>query len=173
MARRSSRARFDRARSERIPVWFQWRLNLAVATAGSSTLLTVLNAAALALRPFTIIRTRLLLFVESDQSIASEIAQGAFGMIVVQEEAVDAGVISLPTPISEADASFFVYEPFVNSFVFGDATGFVEPAGTLMSIDSKAMRKVGLSEDVASIVELGSAEGVNIAFEGRMLVKLH
>ena len=173
MARRVRGSRFEHARSNRIPVWFTSRLDETAAGGGGSTLLSVLNAAALALRPFTIIRTRLWIHIHSDQAAAGEVAQGAYGKIVVQEEAVDAGVGSVPTPISEADASFFVYEPFVNEFTFVSAVGFQERGGTNIVVDSKAMRKVGISEDLVSVIELATAPGVLISIEGRILVKLH
>ncbi len=105
-------------RSTRIPTWLSAGLTTTAAGGGGSTLLSSLNAAALALRPFTIIRTRLFVHIQSDQIVGTELAQGVFAAIVVEEEAVDAGIGSLPTPITEATASFLVYEGFVNSFLF-------------------------------------------------------
>ena len=157
----------------RTSVWFAMGLTNVFAGGNAKTQLLVLNAAALALRPFTVIRTRLWIQIISDQSAAAEVAQGAFGLIVVQEEASAAGAASVPGTISETDASFFVYEPFVNTFDIATAVGFHEPAGTQIHVDSKAMRKVGISEDVVANVELRSAPAINIAMEGRMLVKLH
>ena len=154
----------------------EW-LSVAVgssALAGSSTiLLASLNATALAARPFTVIRSRLWLHVESDQIVAGEIARGAFGAIVVSDNAVAAGTGSIPQPALDTDAPWFVYEPWINSFVFGDGTGFVEPAGTNIVVDSKAMRKVGSNEDIALQIQEVQGVGAIVAVQGRMLVKLH
>ena len=40
-------------------------------------------------------------------------------------------------------------------------------------VDSKAMRKVGLDDDLAIVVQQRVAIGAIIAMEGRFLVKLH
>ncbi len=66
--------------------------------AASSVLIGTLNAAALLLRPFTIMRSRGFTFVDSDQNAASEAPFGVFGMIVVTDSATAAGIASIPTP---------------------------------------------------------------------------
>ncbi len=156
-------------------LWFGNAATNTTLTAGGGSLLTSLNAAALALRPFTIIRTRGMFHVESDQSAASEKSTGAFGAVIVEEEASGAGVGSLPRPITEVDASWFVYQSYVNNFVFATSVGFVEGlgAGFMQEFDSKAMRKVGLSNDVVIVGETSSGVGAVFTIEGRMLIKLH
>ncbi len=141
--------------------------------ASAKVLISLLNATALATRPFTIVRTRLWLHVETDQSAASETVRGAFGVIVVSDQAVAAGAASVPGPVTNTDADFLVYQPFVNIFTLGDATGFVEPTGTSVMIDSKAMRKVGANEDVAYMMENAVAFGAILTLQGRYLIKLH
>ncbi len=160
-------------RSDRITTWIRFNVELATLTGNAATLLAVLNAGALALRPFTIVRTRGFFHITSDQAAASETLEGAWGSIVVQEEAADAGIASVPSPLAEPDAAYIVYEPFVNEFLFGDGTGFTEPGGINLTFDSKAMRKVGLSEDMVIVAELASAPGASISIQGRMLLKLH
>ena len=160
------------ARSTRVPTWVGVDISPQGLTQ-TGTLLGVANATLLALRPFTIIRTRLRFLITSDQSIASETTIGAFGMIIVEEEAADAGVASLPTPAVEIDAPWFVFEPFVHEIAFFDATGIQTPAGTLFDVDSKAMRKVGLSQDLAMVGQTDSSQGALISGFGRMLLKLH
>ncbi len=172
MARRT-RSRAIVSRADRVPVWFNASWAATTLGGNAKTLIAVLNAAALALRPFTIIRSRGVIHVESDQIAASEATVGALGMIVVQDEATAAGIASIPGPLTEVDAQFFVYEPFVNVLEFGDITGFVEPAGTFWSYDSKAMRKVALTEDLAVTAELNVGAGAVITGVGRILVKLH
>ena len=136
-------------------------------------ILAVANASLLALRPFTIVRIRGVFLVTSDQGAASETNIGAFGAIVVQEEAVDAGVASVPTPIDEPSAPWFVYEPFVHELAVESAVGFNSPVGTYTRWDSKAMRKVGLTEDVIFVGENTTSAGGIITGFGRMLIKLH
>ncbi len=93
-------------------------------------------------------------------------------MQVVSDSASAAGVASVPTPITQADADFFVYESLVTSFLFASAVG-ISDGNQGQRFDSKAMRKVGIDEDIVVTVENGNAtDGANIAFVGRMLVKL-
>ena len=54
-------------------------------TAVGGTLITSLNASALALRPFTVVRTHLELYMRSDQSAAAEDQSCAFGACVVSD----------------------------------------------------------------------------------------
>ena len=158
---------------KRQPLWIGLGVDPLALPASAKVLAGILNAAALALRPFTIVRTRLLFHVESDQLIASEQTQGALGIIVVSDQAVAAGAASVPGPITNTDAPFFVWEPFINSFLFLTGSGVQEPTGTYITVDSKAMRKVNNNEDVAIMFENAAALGCNVSMEGRMLVKLH
>ncbi len=159
--------------TKRQMVWFGMGLASTVVASGGSVLLGVLNAAALALRPFTIVRTRLLIHWASDQTGASEIPQGVFTMGVVSDNASSAGIASIPTGISEPDGDFFVYEGMINDFTFITGTGIDASGGSQYVVDSKAQRKVGLNDDIVQAVELRSQGGAGINIEGRLLVKLH
>ncbi len=160
-------------RSDRIPTWVGFTGVATTIVGNASVLIGQGNAALLALRPFTIIRTRAIVQVESDQAAASETVIGAFGAIVVQEEAAGVGITALPRPLTELDAQWFVYQAFINSFLFGDGTGFLEPSGTTYEVDSKSMRKVGLSETIVTVAESNTGQGGIIRTQGRMLIKLH
>ncbi len=74
----------------------------AALAAASVSLVSSLNAAALALRPFTIVRTRGLLIVQSDQVAATEQPFGALGLSVVTDQASAIGISAVPTPITDA-----------------------------------------------------------------------
>jgi len=144
------------------------------AAASGATLLTSLNAAALALRPFTVVRTRGLLAARSDQTGAAEFYSIAFGLIVVSEEAVAAGVGSVPTPDAQNSSDWYVYERIANQF------GFVSGTGILLSmteriIDSRAMRKVSEGQQLISVQEVSatSGGGVTMSSFARTLIKLH
>jgi len=166
-----ARRQFPPRKSEK--VWIELQPNAAESVVTASTLIGVLNAAALALRPFTILRSRLLLHVQSDQAAATEFTAGSIGMIVSTEAASTAGIGSLPTPNTEADAAWFVWQAFSHSFAFFDATGTNEPAGSSYEIDSKAMRKVGLDDQVNLIGQVVTTPGAALFVNGRMLVQLH
>ncbi len=171
MAHRRSRLVRPAPRSN---VWVGAGLNATVIT-GVRTLLQTLNAAALAVRPFTIVRTHLSISYNSDQVAATETTQAVFAMQVVTESAAAGGVTTVPTGISETDGDFFVYKPLFSGIELVTAIGFVEPRGdsVLHLVDSKAMRKVAINDDVVQTLELRNFLGVEIAIEGRMLIKLH
>ena len=172
MARRGYRV--VRVGSSRLNEWFSAGLAPTTLSAGT-TLLATLNAAALALRPFTIVRTRMAICYTSDQAVASESSQGIFSMQVVTQAAASAGVASVPTPLNETNADYFVYQAIGFDFSLATAVGFTREQGgnVFTAVDSKAMRKVGNDDDVAWVVQQRSAIGAIIGLEGRFLVKLH
>jgi len=142
---------------------------------GTGVLLTVLNTAALAFRPFTIIRTRGLLYLFSDQSANSENQMIGFGATVVTEEASAIGVTAVPTPLSEQSSDWYVYETLMSTVVVSSAIGIFNAAESRV-IDSKAMRKVDTGQDVITAVETaatGISEGVSFRAQVRTLIKLH
>ncbi len=111
--------------------------------AASSLLSSSLNAAALALRPFTIVRTRGMLWTASDQVAGPEDAFGAFGYAVVSDQASAIGVTAIPTPITDAGSSlFFSWTPWMAAIEQATAVGFDATPGFVQHFDSKAMRKV-------------------------------
>jgi len=143
--------------------------------AGNTAILNAsLNAAALALRPFTIVRTRGLLYHHSDQVSANEAYQAAYGMAVVSEQAAAIGVTAIPTPITDQGSDFwFLYELLFGRFNFITGTGTNSPSGVQVPIDSKAMRKVDISENIVTVVETAGGNGMTLVDSFRMLVKLH
>ncbi len=162
-------------RSRRESFWFAISANQStMAAASTAVLASSLNAAALSLRPFTVIRTRLVFYARSDQQAASEQYSVALGFAVVSDQAIAIGVTAVPTPDTDRDSDlFFVYEDLVGRFTFSDATGFIEQ-GVTKYIDSKAMRKVEGGQDVAIVLESTTlSAGVIGHIAGRMLIKLH
>jgi len=171
MARRTVRVAGARKRTM---IWLTAGINNIVLTS-ASTLLGVLNAGGLALRPFTIVRTHLVLRFTSDQAGAGERAQGVFTMQVVKETASAAGIASVPTGVLEPNADFFVFQPLFQNFGFisGSGAAQIQGQGNHWTLDSKAMRKVGIDDDVVQVFDFRSFIGSEIAAEGRFLVKLH
>ena len=146
-----------------------------IATSSTAVLSSSLNAAALALRPFTVVRTRGILGINSDQNAASEFQMYAFGLAVVSDQAVAIGVTAVPTPNTDRGSDlFFVYEEMVGRIEVQSAVGFAETIVTVHRFDSKAMRKVNDDQDIVIVKETSSiSNGVFALSAGRMLLKLH
>ncbi len=142
--------------------------------AATAVALSQLNAAALAIRPFTVVRTRGLLWVSSDQASAVEEPFGALGFAVVSEQATAVGVTALPTPITEAGSSmFFSWTPWYASINVLSGVG-AQNISNVYEFDSKAMRKVEVGEDISMTIENGNAnDGASIIAMARILIKTH
>ncbi len=160
------------------------RESLWVAISGSSTALAPLtpvllggySAAVLALRPFTVVRTRGVMSVLSDQSSATESFHSAMGMAIVSSEALAVGVTAVPTPISSQDSDlFFLYESLLGRLQNASNVGFQGAGGVWKTFDSKAMRKVEDGQDIAVSLEGDTSPflGSILLKTGRQLIKLH
>ena len=158
--------------TKRTSVWLSVNLGTSTLTASTLSLIGSLNAAALALRPFTIVRTRMDVVYASDQQSASETTFGAMGIIVASDKAVALGSSAVPGPIAQADGNWFQYQGLADVMRFGTNVGF-QSVGHHYEIDSSAMRKVTVDEDIAIMAEQSAALGATIVIMGRMLVKLH
>ena len=148
--------------------------NTVLAAASNVVLFGGLSAGGLALRPFTVVRTRLLLNVKSDQRAVSENYSAALGISVVTEQAQAAGVGSVPTPYAELDSDvFFFWEQVAGQISVTSDIGVLE-AGHSRYGDSKAMRKVEDGQDLATTIEASAvSNGVTVFKAGRLLAKLH
>ena len=169
----SPHRRFVGARPSRATVWLGFIPARVALTAAGGTVIFTLNAAALALRPFTVVRTRFALFIDSDQSAAAEQQVAGFGVAVVSEEAAAAGVASVPTPITEIPSDlWFVHRVLYSAQSASDAGGRGGNAGTDYIVDSKAMRKVSIGQDIVVVGEFSAVGGgLRLTVGGRMLVK--
>ncbi len=170
MARRRDFARGAVAiRQSRLTTWFQFDpTNVIVAT--GSVLVFSLNAAALALRPFTIVRTRFEFGLRSDQAAAVERQVCALGIAVVSDEASAVGITAIPTPITESASNLW----FLHAIQYCNETSLTDRAAPMCSksLDSKAMRKVEVGQDVVVVVEASSiSDGLVAVLGGRMLIK--
>ena len=159
--------------AKRLSTWFQFQPVAVSFTAGGGTLIFSLNAAALALRPFTIVRSRFKYMVVSDQAAAIEKQIGALGMAVVSDQAVAVGVTAVPTPITDLGSDLW----FLNEIFMADESNLTDrtKGGTVAAIDSKAMRKVDVGQDLVIVGELSSAtsSGFELFVGGRILVKVN
>ena len=118
----------------------------------------------------TVLRMAGIMSIQSDQVVASEDQIGAFGMIIVSTDAASAGVASIPGPITDPNASWFVYVPFVERFEFDTGSGFVADFSRNYMVASKARRVLQDNQSIALVAESTSlSEGVNIKVVGRLL----
>jgi len=168
------RAAFHHSRAaKRSSVWLGFNLASTSLVGSSKQQLLVLNASALALRPFTVVRTHLLLRFESDQAAVSETPRGAVAGIVIDEIASAAGAASMPGPGTVTDADWFFYQVVTVHFQFLSSIGFQGDSGVQYNVNSKAMRKVDVDQDLVIMSEMLGASGAILAIGGRILVKLH
>ncbi len=174
MARRRDFARGTAAiMPKRLTSWFQYQPVEATMTAAGGTIMFTLNAAALALRPFTIIRSRFEIWLRSDQNAAAEVQAAAVGMAIVSDQATAIGVTAIPTPITDMSSDLW----FFYQLLHGDeasVANLVKPE-TRVSVDSKAMRKVDIGQDVVVVGEMDAAisNGVILGVGGRQLIKVN
>jgi len=148
--------------------------NTNLAGASISVLFTGYSAAVLALRPFTIVRTRGYLHCRSDQAGATEFFDAVLAMAIVSDQALAIGVTAVPTPDTDRDSDlFFLFEEIAGTIQQITSVGVLENQ-LGRTFDSKAMRKVEDGQDIAVTIETAAASlGVNFSKGGRQLIKLH
>ena len=95
-------------------------------------------------------------------------------MAVVSDQATAIGVTVVPTPVTDAGSDFWFLHAYLSaSFTFLSAVGAVND-GRFYEIDSKAMRKVDVGQDLVVVGEkTGTSSGLTLFTQGRVLVKLH
>ncbi len=169
MARRvMTRSRIAPRRRE--TVWFaDSATSTTIAGASTAVLVASLNAAALAFRPFTIVRVRGFWHVRSDQIVANEPFGGSLGWAVVSDQSVAIGVTAVPTPETDRDSDLW----HVFEIVYGTAGSTGENAlGIHGTFDSKAMRRVDVGQDSIVCLETPSTSSSGIFhMSARFLIK--
>ena len=149
--------------------------------AGSTKVLSsTLSAGALLLRPFTILRTHLLIQARSDQSTAVESVVAAYGEMVVTDTAAAIGATAVPNPSGisgDPEADWFLWQAIAFQFFIDingtDGIGLDGSNGVSYAVDSKAMRKVGPDDNVVAVTVSELATGFVLVTQGRMLIQLH
>ena len=174
MARIHARRSFSGRRSPgRLTEWIalQFASDATALAANSTVLFASLNAAALAKRPFTIVRVVGSMFVQSDQNAAIENPFGAFGLAVVSAEASAVGVTAVPDPVTTPESDLWMgYQSFAAE---GSASTNVGRPANFQTFDFRAMRKVdGNSDFVTVVANSSAADGLLFILNYRFLVKL-
>ncbi len=124
--------------------------------------------------PATVVRTRGIITVYSDQTAANEEPFGAIGMCVVSDQALAIGVTAVPTPITDSGSDlFFLHQYFAAPVKATTDIAFANVSQTY-GFDSKAMRKISEDESLIIVVENASATaGLNYLLQFRMLIKVN
>jgi len=176
MARaRVARGRFIRP-AQKTKMWIGSGIGLTVLTGATKTLLATLSASALLLRPFTILRTRMFLLWSTDQEAADETPHGSYGHIVVTDTAAAIGATAVPNPSGidgDPEGDWYVWQALASKVLVDTVSGVHGAQGLGFVIDSSAMRKVGPDDDIATVVDVQTAQGAALVTNGRMLVQLH
>ena len=176
MARRSrGPVRFVRP-APRTKIWIGEGVGITTITASTKHLVSTLSVGALSLRPFTILRTRLILMYRSDQIAASEVPFGTYASLVVTDTAAALGATAVPSPsgvTGDPEAAWFTYQPVHNQLRLVSAVGFEFRTDRQYVIDDKSMRKVGADDDVAAVFTQDAAVGATLYTSGRQLIQLH
>jgi len=162
-------------RDRRDTLWTPIPVNQTALTGTNATFVAQASTATDALRPYTIVRTRLYVGAHSDQSIAAESWLFAVGMCIVSDQAAAIGITAIPTPVTDlASDAWYLHQFMSGAYGFSSAIGNEEIGLYRLNIDSRAMRKVEDGFDNALVVESSSGfEGVIIDTAGRQLLKLH
>ncbi len=174
MARRHARV-FTRP-APRTKMWIGNGLGRTVIVGGAKTFIAQLGTLALSVRPFTILRTRLVIGWTSDQEAADEGPFGEYGQTIVTENASGVGVTALPDPSSvsgDPENDWFVHQPVVAQLAIIGAISAATLMSQIMTVDSKAMRKVGIDDQVVDMFTEDGGVGGLLWVMGRQLIQLH
>ena len=146
-----------------------------IAASSTAVLISQLDAVGLALRPFTVVRTRGMILLHSDQRAATEDYEVNYSHSVVTTQASAIGVTAVPTPVTDVGSDVpHVFESLFGGITVTTDVGVVDPFGISLRFDSKAMRKVDDGQDLISVVETSAtSEGCGMTTGFRVLVKLH
>ena len=122
----------------------------------------------------TVIRTRgELLIGLSAATSAVDGYSGAVGICIVTENAFNAGIASIPTPITDIVwDGWLAYQSFASK-LYGPDLGRTATVARYQ-LDSKAMRKIKVTDVMVAVLEateVGSST-LNMSLETRVLVKL-
>ncbi len=148
---------------------------VTAAAANTATLVTSLSASALALRPFTIVRSLIFMAIRSDQAAATENFDVAYGEAVVSDQSTAIGVTAVPTPFTDLGSDlWYLHQIMSGHFTFITGAGVLNDDSLWTQIDSRAMRKVNDDQDVIGVLENSSLSAGSTTFlAGRQLIKLH
>ena len=115
-------------------------------------------------------RSHFSFWLRSDQSAAIETQNAAIGLAVVSDEAAAVGITGVPLPVTASASSLW----FLYHAIQADESSFITgiKSGQFNKVDSKAMRKVEVGQDIVVVIENGGVGfGTIVGLSGRLLVK--
>ena len=184
LLRRGSRLGRATASPRRLTAWIPGTGGTTVLTTTDSIAAFLGSAVQPTVEGLTIIRNRgeLVLALCASSAIASGF-RGAFGIGIATLAAVTAGIASVPTPITEADAENWLYHRFFTltgcDAIAGGAAldeELVHPvtASLRIDVDSKAMRKFPSEMALYAAIEVVESGTCTMTadWNSRALVKL-
>ena len=172
----SRRSSFPRTNGQRRQVSWEIGPSGSIATSISANSLIPVAAESV-LDKLTVMRTRGSLLVQyATGDAAAEGFQWAFGMCIVTQNAFGIGVTAVPDPIADiAWEGWFVYETGVVKQVAATLDQAEIGAGQRIEIDSKAMRKLRITDNVVGVfatTAIGTPGQVRATLVSRILVAL-
>ncbi len=172
MAVRSPRGgtRFAGRTQGRTPnrTWNSFTMVASVAVAATTKVLIATGVPANAGIDLTVLRTRGIMMAIPSAPSADRFLTGAFGIMLVTDEAAAAGVASVPGPATDADNDgWFVHEWLMSRVEFSDATGLLDYA--IQRYDSKAKRIFEQGQTLVAVVENLSSNAMSFATNFRCL----
>ncbi len=109
----------------------------------------------------TLVRTRGILSVSSDQSASQEEQTGALGMIRITDAAAAIGITAIPAPVTDGDDDgWLVWQPFSQRSSL-DINGAIY--SHQYTIDSKAQRIVREGQQIAVVIENSGVVGLQVS----------
>ncbi len=135
--------------------WATFEFNLTTVGPGNKILLGVFVLATAFEE--TLVRTRGILSVSSDQSAAQEEQTGALGIIRVTDAAAAIGITAIPGPVTDGDDDgWVVWQPFSQR-----TTNVIDGVQSHQyTIDSKAQRIVREGQQLAVVLENSGVVGL-------------
>jgi len=163
MAARRAAAR-PRSRKEVNYTWSQFNTGTRVNVPAATKVLLGFFFLATAFEE-TVVRTRGVMTVITDQAAAGEDQIGALGMIRVTDRAIAAGIASIPGPMTDGDDDgWFLWVPTAQM-----QTNPNDTYNGQVIFDSKAQRIVREGQQLAVVFENGGPHGLNLVINMRAL----
>ena len=121
----------------------------------------------------TLVRTRGLFAIRTDQPTADENQIGAIGMAIVTAQAVSVGITVIFHPATDAAwGGWFWHAYYAHRIEVVIGAGFAFDGVFQTIIDSKAMRKIDEDERLVVVIE-NLADGIEVLTNERFLTKVH
>ena len=172
MARRRDFVRGASAiKSRRMTQWFRSTDVTVYTSLGGATAIIDQELAGIT-EPIIAIWLRGQINVITDQEIATERPFGAVGACVVSDQALAAGVGSVPTPITDKDSDLWLMHQYFHAPVTHLSSVGEARVDQTFAFDSKAVRKIPADSSIIWVVETGSTVGIRYLLQFALLIKL-